>query len=171
MRKKRLRSLREKRRSQPVPPADKPRPMAVPMIRELALSTVMVTFTVLIHGAGLVLLARLLRLETHGNSPGHLHPASIGELGKLLFAVLALIGTHGVEIWLYALLYLVIGAINTLHDAVYFSTITYGAIGYDDAVMAERWRLVSAIEGINGILMIGWATACLMRVVGRRRRV
>jgi hypothetical protein len=58
-----------------------------------------------------------------------------------------------------------------LRDAVYFSTITYGAIGYDDAAMAEQWRLVSAIEGINGILMIGWSTAVLIRVVGLLRNV
>lgn len=32
---------------------------------------------------------------------------------------------------------------------IYFSTITHGAIGCGDAQMAEEWRLVSAIEGIN----------------------
>lgn len=140
------------------------------MIRELALSTLMVTVTVLIHGAGLVLLARLLRLELHEEGAGHLHPASLRGLVVLLFAILALIGLHGVEIWIYGLLYLAIGAVDTLRDAIYFSTITYGAIGYSDDVMAERWRLVSAIEGINGIIMIGWSTAFLIRVVGLLRR-
>ncbi len=33
-----------------------------------------------------------------------------------------------------------------LHTAVYFSTITYGTVGYDD-------------EGINGIVLLGWSTA------------
>ena len=32
-------------------------------------------------------------------------------------------------------------------------------VGYSDAAMAEQWRLVSAIEGINGIILIGWSTA------------
>ncbi len=141
------------------------------MIRELTLSTLMVTVTVLIHGAGLVLLARLLRLERREEGSGHLHPASLRGLGMLLFAILALIGLHGVEIWVYGLLYLAIGAIDALRDAIYFSTITYGAIGYSDDVMAEQWRLVSAIEGINGIIMIGWSTAFLIRVVGLLRRV
>lgn len=141
------------------------------MIRELALSTLMVTVTVLIHGAGLILLARLLRLELREEGTGHLHPASVRGLGILLFAILALIGLHGIEIWVYGLLYLAIGAIDALRDAIYFSTITYGAIGYSDDVMAEQWRLVSAIEGINGIIMIGWSTAFLIRVVGLLRRV
>ncbi|MDO9489435.1 MAG: ion channel [Sphingomonadaceae bacterium] len=141
------------------------------MIRELALSTLMVTVTVLIHGAGLILLARLLRLELREEGAGHLHPGSVRGLGILLFAILALIGLHGIEIWVYGLLYLAIDAIEGLRDAIYFSTITYGAIGYSDDVMAERWRLVSAIEGINGIIMIGWSTAFLIRAVGVLRRV
>ena len=141
------------------------------MIRELALATLMVTVTVLIHGAGLVLLARLLHVEALVEGAGYMHPASLHSLGILLFAILALIGLHGVEIWIYGLLYLALGAIEGLREAVYFSTITYGAIGYSDEVMAERWRLVSAIEGINGIIMIGWSTAFLIRVVGLLRRV
>ncbi|MCW3797926.1 potassium channel family protein [Sphingomonas sp. BN140010] len=141
------------------------------MLRELIVSTVMVVLTVLVHGGGLVVLGRLLGLEKRRENAEHLHPASMRSLGMVLFTVLALIGLHGIEIWLYGLLYLAVGAIHDLREAVYFSTITYGAIGYSDAVMAERWRLVSAIEGINGILMIGWSTALLIRVVGLLRRV
>ena len=62
-----------------------------------------------------------------------------------------------------------LGAVETLRDAVYFSTITYGAIGYSDEKMAEQWHLVSAIEGINGIVLIGWSTAFFVTVIGRMR--
>lgn len=140
------------------------------MISELSLSTALVTLTVTVHGAGLIILARLLRLETRHEATEHLHPQSLRSLAVLLLAILALIALHGVEIWLYAFVYLLIGAVGDLRDAVYFSTITYGAFGYSDALMAERWRLVSAIEGINGIIMIGWSTAFLIRMVGLVRR-
>ena len=141
------------------------------LIAELSLATFMVTLTVLIHGIGLIVLARFLRLELRPDTAAHAHPTSIGQLVVLLFAILALIGLHGIEIWSYATLYLLIGAVADLREAVYFSTITYGAIGYDDDSMAESWRLVSAIEGINGIIMIGWSTAFLIRIVGLLRRV
>lgn len=131
----------------------------------------MVTVTVLIHGIGLVLLARLLRLEMHQEESGHMHPGSLRGLLMLLLTILSLVGLHGIEIWIYAFLYLWLGAIAELREAVYFSTITYGAIGYSDEVMADEWRLVSAIEGINGILMIGWSTAFLIRTVGLLRRL
>ena len=140
------------------------------MITELAVATMMVTLTVLVHGIGLILLARLLRLEMRSEAAAHMHPGSFRGLALILFAILCLIGLHGVEIWLYAFLYEAIGAVEGLREAVYFSTITYGAIGYDDAAMAPQWRLVSGIEGINGIIMIGWSTAFLIRVVGLLRR-
>ena len=139
--------------------------------RELALATLLVTVTVLIHGTGLVLLARLLRLEVRQEDSGHMHPGSVRGLLILMFAILALVGLHGLQIWVYAFVYLALGAIAELREAVYFSTITYGAIGYSDDVMAPEWRLVSAIEGINGILMIGWSTAFLIRTVGLLRRI
>ena len=91
-------------------------------------------------------------------------------LAVTLAVILGLFALHGVEIWSYALLYLAIGSVDGLREAVYFSTITYGAIGYSDAAMAERWRLVSAIEGINGIILIGWSTAFFVTLIARMRR-
>jgi hypothetical protein len=49
--------------------------------------------------AGLVLLTQLLRLEAKHEESCHLHPATLRGWGALPFAVLALVGTHGVEIW------------------------------------------------------------------------
>ena len=36
--------------------------------------------------------------------------------------------------------------------------------------MAPGWRLVSAIEGINGIILIGWSTAFFVTLIARMRR-
>ena len=140
------------------------------MIGELALSAVMVALTVAIHAAGLYVIARLLRLEDREEAIAHIHPMSPRGVAATLIAILGIFILHGIEIWLYAVLYLLIGAVETLRSAVYFSTITYGAIGYSDAAMAEEWRLVSAIEGINGIILIGWSTAFFVTVVARMRR-
>lgn len=95
---------------------------------------------------------------------------SLRGFAATIIVILGLFILHGVEIWLYAFVYLVIGSVHGLREAVYFSTITYGAIGYSDAVMAERWRLVSAIEGINGIILIGWSTAFFVTLIARMRR-
>ncbi len=83
--------------------------------------------------------------------------------------MLGLFALHGVEIWLYALVYLEIGALNGLEEAVYFSTITYGTIGYDDEGFHPAWQLVAAIEGINGVLLMGWSTAFFISLAARLR--
>jgi hypothetical protein len=141
------------------------------VLAELSLSALMVSLTVVIHGAGLLVLARVLRLEAQEEAHDHLNPASPRALAIMLGVILGLFALHGVEIWIYALLYLSLGAVEGLRESVYFSTITYGAIGYDDSAMAERWRLVSAIEGINGIILIGWSTAFFITVIARLRRI
>ena len=140
------------------------------MFAELLLATFMVLLTVLIHGAGLYALSRLLRLEEREEAAEHIHQLSPRGLGATLSVTLGLFVLHGIEIWLYAFLYLIIGSVEGLREAVYFSTITYGAIGYNDAAMAEKWRLVSAIEGINGIILIGWSTAFFVTLIARMKR-
>jgi hypothetical protein len=137
---------------------------------ELALSTFMVLLTVSIHCAGLYLHSRMLRLEEREEHQEHIHPLSLRGIVATLVVSLGLFVLHGIEIWLYAFLYLAIDAVDGLREAVYFSTITYGAIGYSDEAMAEQWRLVSAIEGINGIVLIGWSTAFFVTLIARIRR-
>ena len=139
------------------------------MIAELFLSTCMVLLTVSIHGAGLYALSRLLGLEEGEEWLEHIHPMSRRGITATLTGSLGLFVLHGIEIWLYAFLFLAIGSVEGLREAVYFSTITYGAIGYSDAAMAEQWRLVSAIEGINGLILIGWSTAFFVTLVARMR--
>ena len=72
--------------------------------------------------------------------------------------------------WLYAFLYEGLGAVVDLETAVYFSTISYAGIGFDDRYIAPEWRLVAAIEGINGLLLLGWSTAFFVTIVARLGR-
>ena len=140
------------------------------MADELLLATVMVLATVSIHAIGLYALSRLLRIEELEEQEEQIHPLSGRGIVATLTVALGLFVLHGIEIWLYAFVYLAIGAVDGLRESVYFSTITYGAIGYSDAAMAPGWRLVSAIEGINGIILIGWSTAFFVTLVARMRR-
>src|SRR6187397_2861 len=105
------------------------------MIAELAIATLMVFLTVAIHAAGIYGLSRLLRLEEREEAEEHVHPLSPRGIAATIIVILGLIVLHGIEIWTYAFLYLGIGSVDGLREAVYFSTITYGAIGYSDAAM------------------------------------
>lgn len=130
----------------------------------------MVLLTVIIHGVGLLALTRLLRLEEREERHEKISPLSAKGIVFTLSLVLGLFVIHGIEIWLYAALYLIGGALPDLHTAVYFSSITYGTIGYDDEDIVRAWQLVAAIEGINGVLLMGWSTAFFVALITRMGR-
>jgi hypothetical protein len=139
---------------------------------QLVLSTVTVAITVLIHGYGLALLVRLLgamKIDMGGAQDSR-HHFDVRSTMPILFVVLALFAIHGLEIWFYAAVYLALGAIPYLEQAVYFSTITYATIGYSDMHITQQWRVLAAIEGINGVILLGWSTAFFITVVARLRR-
>lgn len=137
------------------------------LLIQLATATAMVLLTVIMHGAGLALLSRVLRFETRAERSRHVAPLSARSLGFTLALVLGLFLLHRVEIWTYGVLYLLLQAAPDLSTAVYFSTITYAAIGYSDDYIVPAWRMVAAIEGINGLLLLGWSTALFVTVVAR----
>ena len=136
------------------------------MIGNLALAAFMVGLTVVVHFAGLLLLIRLLRARGHRFRA---HESAIGQGAAIVVVVLGLVGIHTVEIWLYAVVYFILGALADFESALYFSTTSFTTIGYGDVVLDKQWRLVSAIEGANGLLLFGWSTAFLFSVTARMR--
>jgi hypothetical protein len=133
----------------------------------LIISALMVITTVVIHGYGIALLAKLLHNELREERAMHLPMLSPRALIFTILLVIALFTLHGLEIWLYAFLYLSTGAIQSLETAVYFSTISYAGIGYSDHYIVESWRLVAGIEGINGLLLLGWSTGFFVTMIAR----
>ena len=140
------------------------------MLASLIVATIMVVLTVLIHGIGIFILARLLRLEAQEEASANIHPMSPRGIAVTLLLVLGLFLLHGIEIWAYGFVYLALGALPTLPEAVYFSTITYSTIGYDDEGFHSGWQMVAAIEGVNGVILLGWSTAFFVTVVARMGR-
>ena len=136
------------------------------MIANLALATVMVGLTVTLHFFGLLGLLWVLRNRGHRFQA---HVSWVGQGAAILFVVLGLVAVITAEIWLYALAYLAIGALGELEAALYFSTTSFTTLGYGDVVLDQRWRLLGAIEGANGLLLFGWSTAFLISVTGRMR--
>jgi len=136
------------------------------LLLNLILATFMMTLTVVIHFFGIMLLLRMLSFQ--GNRVAHLH-ANLRHMLLLIAAVLGIVFLHTLEIWAYALLYLGLGALNDFEPALYFSTVTFTTLGYGDIVLAPQWRLISAIEAANGLILFGWTTAFLISLMGKLR--
>ena len=136
------------------------------MIGNLALATLMVGLTVIIHFAGLLGLMWMLRARGHRFRA---HESAVGQGAAIVFVVLGLVAIHTIEIWLYGVVYLSLGALPDFESALYFSTTSFTTIGYGDVVLERSWRLFGAVEGANGLLLFGWSTAFLIAVTARMR--
>jgi len=74
------------------------------------------------------------------------------------------------EATIWALLYLFHPAITVLPDfqtAFYFSLVTYTTLGYGDIVLSGGWRVLSAIQAANGVIIFGWTTALIFYFIQR----
>jgi len=69
---------------------------------------------------------------------------------------------HTAEVWVWALVYISLGVVAGLEPALYFSTITFSTLGFGNIVPLAEWRLLTALEAVNGFILIGWSTAYLV---------
>jgi hypothetical protein len=100
---------------------------------------------------------RLVRLKT----PGRLFARA-----TLLWLVIMwmFIGIC-VETCVWALMYLLTPELTVLSDvqsAFYFSLVTYTTLGYGDIVLTGDFRVLSAIQAANGVIIFGWTTALII---------
>jgi len=128
------------------------------MLANLALGTVIISATVVIHTLGLMTVTHLMgyltgRLRMHGRR---------SRIVAMLTVVIGTFGLLTVQVWLWATAYYLLDVVGDFDTALYFSTVTFSTIGYGDVVPAHGWRLFSALEGLNGFLLIGWSTAYLI---------
>ena len=68
------------------------------------------------------------------------------------------------EALLWACFYLyhpAISELRNLESAFYFSMVTFTSVGYGDLVLAGSWRVLSAIQAANGVIIFGWTTALI----------
>ncbi|WEJ56888.1 ion channel [Devosia sp. FJ2-5-3] len=124
----------------------------------MAIGTLLICTTVLIHIAGLVVVTHVVsRLRVRWSLHG-----SGGRVVAMVMVVLGLFAIAATEIWLWTFFYLLLGVSPDLETSLYLSTVTYSTVGYGDVVPARGWRLLAALEGVAGFMMIGWSTAYLV---------
>jgi len=117
-----------------------------------------IVFTVLVHGFAIVLIRDRLVLRRTRRS-------------ELMFAVvlagvmLVLTLLHGAEAVVWAGAYLVLGALDDGRAAMLYSLNALTAYGHDDLYLEPHWRLMGALEALNGVILFGLTTAFLFSVL------
>ncbi len=128
------------------------------MLIVLSASVVLVVVTILI-------LYETLRLTSE-----HLADLPVRPRWRIIAVVLAAFAGHTAAVWVYASAYWLLvlrfglGAfsgvpIETFEDCLFVSVVAYSSLGYGDHVPVGHARLLTGVEALNGLLMIGWSAS------------
>ncbi len=137
------------------------------LFTSLFVAAVLVAVTSTVHFAGLVGLSWVMR-RGYMMHPDR-YSGVIWQAVTIVGLVFCLFSLHSIQIWIYALTYLMIGQFDTLEPALYFATSTFTTVGFGEIVLTPEWRMLSAAESANGFLLIGWSTAFLVSISARVR--
>lgn len=128
------------------------------MFLNLSLGALVISATVVIHTLGLIAVTRavgkftdMFRLDGRRN-----------RIVAMVVIVIGLFAIMTIEIWLWAISHHLLGVTEDFETALYFSIVTFSTLGYGDVLPAQEWRLFAGLEGVDGLLLIGWSTAYLI---------
>lgn len=89
---------------------------------------------------------------------------------RTLVTIMGVFVAHTIEVWVFALAYY--GLDEVLHvgdfagqtsghlfDYVYFSIVVYTSVGFGDILPVAHMRLLAGVEGLTGLVMIGWSAS------------
>lgn len=134
------------------------------LFTEILLGSALLGVCTMTHLAILLISIRELNKSryTIGNS------SFIAHFGKTIsVSLISVILAHTVQVWLWALSFLLLQTLPTLEVAVYFALATYTTVGYGDVIAQESWRVFAAMASVTGLLNFGLSTAFLVRVFAK----
>jgi len=119
--------------------------------------------TVIIHVFGLGLIGRGAGRLTGGKFE-HRHPTTtfVAILGATTLLATSL---HALEAGIWGVAYLQVGALADPRSAMLYSLNAITSYGHDNIFLEDHWRLMGAMEALNGWLLFGLSTAFLFSMI------
>ena len=130
-----------------------------------AWSLPIIVLNVVLHVLGLGFIsANVLRILT-----GFKNSRKFLTIFCVVMGITVLLATilHGLEAVIWALAYRLVGAVPNDRSAVLYSLEAITTYGHNDLYLAVHWRLMGALEALNGLLLFGLTTAFLYGLIQR----
>lgn len=138
---------------------DSPPEPAIELGVQLAAGGGFVLVMTIMHSLGLIGISKLLKLDAKRLLEHEFDLSAVVLLAMLGLTVFSL---HMLEIVVFAVFYLVIDAVQTVEESLYFSASAYATLGRTAEYFPSEWRLVGALEALIGFVLIGWTTAFMV---------
>jgi hypothetical protein len=119
--------------------------------------------TVLIHSFGLFAIRSAIHFMLVGIDERRHFFFLFGSV--ISSVALALAALHAIEAGLWAIVYLLLGAMTDPGPAMLFSLEAMTTYGHSDLMLALHWRMMGAIEALNGVILFGLTTAFLFAIL------
>jgi hypothetical protein len=133
---------------------------------DLVVAAALILVTCVVHAIGLDLIMSAAGKKFHA-AMGDSFKQHIYKISITVFCVMGIFTLITAHVWLWAVIYynLEVPELKTVEDSVYFSTVMFTTLGLGDIYLQEHWRILSATEAANGIIILGWSTALLFEVM------
>jgi hypothetical protein len=127
----------------------------------------LIVLTIAIHSIGMVMMALVSlrirdRIANRRLGLRYMIPIVIGLVAStgLLLAIL-----HGIEAAIWAAAYLWLGALDSPLNAILYSVDSMSTRGASGLVLQAHWRMMGALEAVDGMLLFGISTAYIFALM------
>jgi hypothetical protein len=127
----------------------------------------LIGLTIAIHAVGVVLLAFAMlrfRIRMANQHHGQLYVLAF-VTGLIAAAGLSLAMLHGLEAAMWAAAYVWLGVLDSLWQALLYSVDSMSTRGASGLTLPSRWRMLGALEAVDGMLLFGISTAYIFALM------
>ena len=130
-----------------------------------AWSILLMVSTVIIHVIGLGLFnVKIVQVLTVARGrPRFIYAFALGIGGTAIWAICL----HSIEAGIWAAAYRLLGALPDGETAMLYSLSAITTYGHSQLFLTDRWRLMGALEALNGVILIGLTTALMYGLIQR----
>jgi len=135
------------------------------MILNIFIGLVIIGITIAIHGYGTRFWI-VHYIKTYHHNP--IVNFDKRTVRLLIYTALFLLSLNFLEAIIWGFTYYLLPGITEFEDlekAIYFSLVTFTTLGYGEITISSDNRILSGIEAMNGVLLLGWTTAMMFSVL------
>jgi len=128
----------------------------------------LIALTMAIHATGIAFMAfTTVRIRDRMES---LSPLRLRRWFAIVVALIGVVGLllavlHGIEAAVWAAAYWWLGALNSLGEAIFYSVDSISTRGVSGLILEHHWRMMGALEAMDGMLLFGISTAYIFTIM------
>lgn len=135
------------------------------MILNIIIGLVVIGITIIIQAYGTKIWIQHLKIEYASKPLIHFDKRTVK---LLIYTALFLLSLNFIEAIIWGFTYYLLPGITEFEDlekAIYFSLVTFTTLGYGEITISSTNRILSGLEAMNGVLLLGWTTAMMFSVL------